>query len=46
MMKPEIGSEFWNGCTALDGTGVASLLPAGMDTRYTLCGRAADENEG
>ena len=41
MMKPEIGSEFWTGCTPLDGDGVAQLLPAGMDTRYTLCGRTA-----
>ena len=42
-MKPEIGSEFWTGCTPLDGNGVAQLLPAGMDTRYTLCGRTALE---
>lgn len=43
MMKPEIGSEFWCGCTPLDGSGVTALLPAGMDTRYTLCGRTALE---
>ena len=43
MMKSEIGSEFWTGCTLLDGTGVAQLLPARMDTRYTLCGRTALE---
>ena len=42
-MKPEIGSEFWTGCTPLDGTGVTQLMPAGMDTRYTLCGRTALE---
>lgn len=39
----EIGSEFWTGCTPLDGAGVAQLLPAGMDSRYTLCGRTALE---
>ena len=39
----EIGSEFWNGCTPLDGSGVEELLPAGMDARYTLCGRTALE---
>ena len=42
-MKAEIGSEFWSGCTPLNGTGVSQLLPAGMDTRYTLCGRTALE---
>lgn len=39
--KKEIGSEFWTGCTPLDGTGIAPLLPAGMDVHYTLCGRTA-----
>ncbi|MBO5837427.1 MAG: hypothetical protein J6Q92_06000 [Oscillospiraceae bacterium] len=39
----EIGSEFWVGCTPLDGTGVAELLPAGMDAHYALCGRTALE---
>lgn len=42
-MMREIGSEFWTGCTPLDGSGVKALLPAGMDTRYTLCGRTALE---
>lgn len=42
-MKTEIGSEFWVGCTPLNGSGVSSLLPAGMDARYTLCGRTALE---
>jgi len=42
-MMLEIGSEFWTGCTPLDGGGVTSLLPAGMDVRYTLCGRTALE---
>ena len=37
----EIGSEFWTGCTPLDGSGVASLLPAEMACLYTLCGRTA-----
>ena len=39
----EIGSEFWTGCTPLDGGGVAKLLPAGMESHYTLCGRTALE---
>lgn len=43
MMKPEIGSEFWTGCTPLNGSGVKQLLPAGMKTYYTLCGRTALE---
>ena len=43
MMKSEIGSEFWIGCTPLDGSGVKQLLPAGMKTYYTLCGRTALE---
>ena len=42
-MKSEIGSEFWSGCTPLNGSGVAQLMPAGMDTHYTLCGRTALE---
>ena len=42
-MKLEIGSEFWTGCTPLNGTGVAQLMPVEMDTRYTLCGRTALE---
>lgn len=41
--KKEIGSEFWTGCTPLDGTGIAPLLPAGMDVHFTLCGRTALE---
>lgn len=43
MMKSEIGSEFWTGCTPLNGNGVGTLLPAGMDVRFTLCGRTALE---
>lgn len=43
MNMREIGSEFWTGCTPLDGSGVAELLPAGMESRYTLCGRTALE---
>ncbi len=43
MMVFEIGSEFWNGSTPLDGIGVTSLLPAGMTCHYTLCGRTALE---
>ena len=43
MMKSEIGSEFWSGCTPLNGTGVVKLLPDRMDIRYTLCGRTALE---
>ena len=39
----EIGSEFWTGCTPLDGRGVEELRPAGMDVRYTLSGRTALE---
>lgn len=42
-MMFEIGSEFWTGCTPLDGSGVKQLLPSGMDSRYTLCGRTALE---
>ncbi len=42
-MKVEIGSEFWAGCTPLDGSGVKQLLPAGMEVHYTLCGRTALE---
>lgn len=39
----EIGSEFWTGCTPLDGSGVKQLMPAGMQTHFTLCGRTALE---
>lgn len=39
----EIGSEYWTGCTPLDGNGVKPLLPTGMDIHYTLCGRTALE---
>lgn len=39
----ELGSEFYIGSTPLTGNGVAQLLPAGMDSRYTLCGRTALE---
>lgn len=39
----EIGSEFWRGSTPLNGSGVAQIMPAGMDVRYTLCGRTALE---
>lgn len=39
----EIGSEFWTGCTPLDGQGVESLLPFGFNTQYTLCGRTGLE---
>lgn len=39
----EIGSEFWTGCTPLNGSGAKPLLPAGMDSHYTLCGRTALE---
>ena len=42
-MMREIGSEFWAGCTPLNGSGVEPLMPAGMDVRYTLCGRTALE---
>lgn len=42
-MKVEIGSEFWTGSTPLNGSGVASLLPKGMESHYTLCGRTALE---
>lgn len=39
----EIGSEFWTGCTPLDGSGITSLLPKDFKTRYTLCGRTGLE---
>lgn len=39
----EIGSEFWTGCTALDGSGIKEILPRGMETLYTLSGRTALE---
>lgn len=42
-MKAEIGSEFWSGCTQMDGTGISAVLPGGFDTRFTLCGRTALE---
>lgn len=42
-MMREFGSEFWTGCTPLDGNGVKELMPVGMDVRYTLCGRTALE---
>ena len=42
-VKQEIGSEFWTGSTPLDGCGVAALLPAEMQSIYTLCGRTALE---
>lgn len=38
-MKKEIGSEYWTGCFPLDGSGVASLMPEGFTSKYTLCGR-------
>lgn len=41
MRHIEIGSEFWNGCTRLDGNGVGEILPRGFDTRYVLSGRTA-----
>lgn len=43
MMTKEIGSEFWSGCTPMDGNGIRGLLPAGMESYYTLCGRTALE---
>ena len=42
-MRFEIGSEFWEGSTPLDGCGVEKWLPSGMDIIYTLCGRTALE---
>jgi len=42
-MMIEIGSEFWTGCTPLDGCGVKELLPTDMEVHYTLCGRTALE---
>lgn len=42
-MKSEIGSEYWTGCTPLDGTGVEPLMPKGFNSKYTLCGRTGLE---
>lgn len=39
----EMGSEFWTGCTPLDGQGVVPLLPKDFITRFTLCGRTGLE---
>lgn len=37
----EIGSEFWEGSTPLDGNGIESIIPNGFDCRYVLSGRTA-----
>ena len=42
-MRTEIGSEFWTGCTPLDGQGITDILPQGFESRMTLCGRTALE---